>query len=89
MENKRWGVVPTIGSDGYTLDLDLYFPKHGKALFEKDETPKPSARLTIWDGQTVAWSEKIGMGRNRVVFLTARLIDPSGKPINPEKSEEE
>jgi len=79
---KRWGVIPVIGSDGFTLDLELFSPSHGKPLNHKERQPESLARVTIWDGQTVAWSEKIDDENYRTVFLKAQLMDPAGMPIN-------
>ncbi len=38
----------------------------------------------IWDGQTIAVSEKQGENSARVIFLRAQLMDPAGMPSNPE-----
>lgn len=81
---KRWGIIPVVGADGFTIDLELYLPRHGEALYEEGEKPKSSAGVTIWDGQIVAWSEKIDDDTSRIVFIKAQLMDPAGMPINKE-----
>tara|TARA_R110000850_G_scaffold136245_3_gene257367 strand:- start:788 stop:1921 length:1134 start_codon:yes stop_codon:yes gene_type:complete len=83
---KRWGVIPVIGADEFTIDLDLFLPKHGKALFAEGEKHEPSSRVTIWDGQIVAWSDKNKDGSTRTVFIKAQLMDPAGRPIHDEEA---
>jgi len=77
---KRWGVVQSFGE--YSVDLELYFPAQGEKLFQAGDSPEPSARLTVWDGQTVSWAEKMKNGELRVVFTTLRIVDASGNPAN-------
>jgi len=66
----------------YSVDLELYFPAQGEKLFQAGDSPEPSARLTVWDGQTVSWAEKMKNGELRVVFTTLRIVDASGNPAN-------
>jgi hypothetical protein len=63
-----------IGADGFTIDLTLH---------QWIESTGRPATLTIGDGQTVIWTEPIDDDRVRATFVTARLVDPSGKPMNP------
>lgn len=79
---KRWGVVPVIGADGFTIDLEYYFPAPGEAFFPDGPGSRDPERVTIWDGQTVAWAEEKKDGSWRIVFLTAQLMDPDGMPVN-------
>ncbi|MEO0416726.1 MAG: hypothetical protein AAF226_17430, partial [Verrucomicrobiota bacterium] len=82
LEHKiaRHGIKGVVGLDSYTIDLDCYFPPRGSVI----EGPLPTARVTIWDGQIVAVSENDPKNKNlRVVFLSARLIDPEGNPVHP------
>lgn len=81
VKEKRWGVIPVIGSDEFTIDLTLYLPSPGKAL----PNGHPSNQVTIWDGQTVAYAEDLNDGTRRISFITARLVDAAGKAIIPEK----
>jgi hypothetical protein len=81
----RWGVVPVIGKDGFTIDLEYYLPSPGEAFFPDGPESKDPERVTIWDGQTVAWAEEKKDGSWRIVFITANLMDPAGMPINKEK----
>ncbi|NRB75505.1 MAG: LysM peptidoglycan-binding domain-containing protein [Verrucomicrobiales bacterium] len=82
IKEKRWGAIADIGSDGYTIDLELFFPRHGEPLFGQGEAPRSSGRVTIWDGQTVAWAEKLDDKATRAVFIRAQLMDPAGTPLN-------
>lgn len=77
---KRWGVVPTFRE--YTLNLDLFLPAEGEALFQKGDSPEPTVRVMLWDGQVVAWGEKQANGTIRVVFTTVTLVDAAGNPLN-------
>ncbi|MFT5469329.1 MAG: hypothetical protein ACI8UO_004449 [Verrucomicrobiales bacterium] len=69
-------LTPTIGADGYTIDLIL----HQTTSREVITVP---ASLTIWDGQTVLWTESLPDGQTRLLFVTARLVDPAGLPVDP------
>lgn len=79
---KRWGVVPVIGADDFTIDLEYYLPSPGEAFFPDGPGSREPGRVTIWDGQTIAWAEERKDGGWRVVFITAALVDPAGMPIN-------
>lgn len=146
-EKRETGVIlnvtPTVGPDGYTIDLVLVpevselveWLQYGSTvsiprldaltgLFTGDQTftfniPQPvfssrnvTTSIVIWDGQTVVMGGLIRedlvkvkdkvpflgdiplLGRlfrsegeysrkkNLLIFVTARLVDPSGKPIN-------
>lgn len=84
--NRRWGVIGTIGSDGFTIDLELYRLKRGETwLKDGKAADKPAATLTIWDGQSFSYSEPIGEAKEkvRIVLVTAKMIDPSGKAVAP------
>ncbi len=81
-EQRRYGVVPVLGADEFTLDLDLFLPEHGKALWDGNSPVlKPTVSATVWDGITVVVAEKNPDGRNRLVFVTAQLMDPAGMPV--------
>lgn len=86
--DKRWGVVPVNGSDNFTIDLEYYLPSPGEAFFPDGPGSREPEKITIWDGQTIAWAEENENGSWRTVFITANLMDPAGMPINPEKREE-
>lgn len=82
-EGLRYGFVAVLGADGFTIDLELFLPEEGKAFYDPETTEfEPTASVTIWDGQTVVVAEKNPDGRNRLVFVTARLMDPAGIPIH-------
>lgn len=140
-ETRRTGVIlnvtPTVGPDGYTIDLALApevaelvdwiqygsslsipLPAGGTQTFQYN-IPQPvfasrnvTTSIVIWDGQTVvmgglmrerliSYHDKIPLlgdipvlGRlfrsegtksrkeNLLIFVTARLVDPAGKPIH-------
>lgn len=140
----RMEVEPTVGSDGYTIDLNLApevtefegFINYGSPIQtgatdalgnpttvvlteNKIEQPVFSSRklqtsVTVWDGQTVAMGgliredvqdveDKVPIlgdipfvgrlfqskaedhfKRNLMIFVTAKVIDPSGQPIRPQ-----
>jgi hypothetical protein len=82
---KRWGVVPIIGADGFTIDLEYYLPAPGEAFFPDGPESREPERITIWDGQTIAWAEEKKDAGWRIVFITATLMDPAGMPVNAEK----
>jgi len=88
VEGKRWGVVPTIGEDEFTMGLELFLPEHGEAFFPSGPGTRDPIGLSIWDDQTVAWSEEKEDGSYRIVFITGRLVDPAGKPIHATEGQE-
>lgn len=79
---KRWGIVPVIGADDLTIDLEFYLPSPGEAFFPEGPGSREPERVTIWEGQTIAWAEGKKDGSWRIVFITAALVDPAGMPIN-------
>jgi general secretion pathway protein D len=136
-ETREIGVIlnvtPTVGPDGYTIDLVLapevsdlegwinYGSSFGDFTFNVPQpifaTRKVQTTIVVWDGQTVVMGglireeltktkDKIPLlgdlpliGRlfrsegeyskkkNLVIFVTARLVDPSGKPIHRDTDE--
>ncbi len=85
---KRYGVIPVLGEDETTIKLDLFLPEHGKALFATGETALcPTTRTSVEDGGTVVIAERNASGENRLVFVTAQLLDSAGMPI-PKSSAE-
>jgi hypothetical protein len=81
-DQTRWGAVAVAGEDGFTVDLSLYLPMPGRVLDETINEAQPSAQVSLWDGQTVSWTEKRKNGDLRLVFATVRLVDREGKPVN-------
>jgi general secretion pathway protein D len=131
-----FNVTPTVGADGYTINLTLIpqvtsflgFIDYGSVIVSEGITvPNPikqplfSTRdimtsVEIWDGQTVVLGglineeiQKIddkvpflgdipGAGRlfrskvsqrvkrNLLIFVTARIVDPSGRPVHSESA---
>jgi len=79
---KRWGVDAVLGADEYTIELELFFPTHGEAYFSDNPYSKNKVKVTIWDGQTVAWAEEKKNGHYRIVFVTAQIMDPAGMPFH-------
>jgi general secretion pathway protein D len=130
----RMEVDPTVGADGYTIDLNLLpevtefdgFINYGSPILSNGQvlteniinqpvfsTRKVTTAVTVWDGQTVVLGgliredvqdveDKIPLlgdlpfvgrmfkstaedhfKRNLMIFVTAKLIDPAGQPINP------
>jgi hypothetical protein len=74
-DQTRWGSVAVAGEDGFTVDLSLYLPVPGRVLDETVNEAQPSAQVSLWDGQTVSWTEKRKNGDLRLVFATVRLVD--------------
>lgn len=130
----RMEVDPTVGADGYTIDLNLLpevtefdgFINYGSPILSNGQvlteniinqpvfsTRKVTTAVTVWDGQTVVlggliredvqdvedkipllgdlpWVGRLFKStaedhfkRNLMIFVTAKLIDPAGQPINP------
>ena len=127
-ETREIGVIlnvtPTVGADGFTIDLTLA-PEVGELLgwiqygTPPFNIPQPvfasrsvTTSIVIWDGQTVVlgglireellnFDDKIpilgdipligrlfrskgerSVKRNLMIFVTARIVDPAGRPVN-------
>lgn len=135
-ETRETGVIlnvtPTVGPDGYTIDLVLNpevaelidWIQYGSVYFDQiANIPQPvfasrnaSTSIVVWDGQTVVmgglireelvkFEDKVPvlgdiplLGRlfrsngeysqkkNLLIFVTARLVGPDGRPINRDNS---
>lgn len=84
---KRWGVDAVLGVDEFTIDLRMYLPIHGEALFPNDpDSWRNTFQETIKDGQVIVWAEEKSDDTYRIVFTRAQILDPAGLPVN--KSEE-
>lgn len=79
----RVGAIAVLGADEFTIDLSVLLAETGEALFEPGDELTTPFKVTIWDGQTVVLSMSREEGPLRVVFATARILDPAGMPINP------
>lgn len=65
--------TPVIAADEASIDLAIYLG---------NDSSGRQASITVWDGQTVAWREDFGDDMIRAIFLTVRIVDPSGKALN-------
>ncbi|MEM7699575.1 MAG: LysM peptidoglycan-binding domain-containing protein [Verrucomicrobiota bacterium] len=81
MANRRFGVVPVIGADEFTIDLEIFVPSPGEAMGGIWGEIEPSARVTVWDGQSVSITQTRAGDPVRLVFIKAQLMDPAGMPI--------
>jgi|GEM_PF-1822241 len=79
---QRYGAIANLGADEFTIDLAVFLPEHGKALFQPGDDLSTPYMVTIWDGQTVALSVSVEGEGTRTVFLRAQIMDPAGMPIN-------
>jgi len=81
--DRRLRVVLVLGEEEFLIDLDLFVPERGKALYEpRPAALRPSASVTLAGGNTVAIAGKNARGENRVLFDTAQVIDPAGMTIS-------
>lgn len=80
LEGVGLTVTPVIGPDGYTIDLNISASSTPPA----DAAGKVKTAVMIWDGQTVVLgglkSEDDKGKHSRLIFITARIIDPAGQP---------
>ncbi|HRQ89170.1 MAG TPA: LysM peptidoglycan-binding domain-containing protein [Bacteroidia bacterium] len=77
-EQRRYGIQPVLGANESTIDLQLLLPEHGKTPVGEEIQ---SLTMTVNDGETVVVAEKNADGVNRLVFVTAQVVDPAGMPI--------
>lgn len=82
VDEKRYGVIPVLGADEFTVDLQLFLPRHGDPLSDQEAQGSGLPSITIWDGQTVAVTEVDREGSGRIVFVRAQIMDPAGMPIH-------
>lgn len=75
-------VSPVIGADGYSIDLNITASE--KPITDgNSKERKVTTSVTVWDGQTVALGGRLSKdgekpARHRLIFVTAKLIEPSG-----------
>lgn len=79
----RIGIIPVLGEEEI-INLDLFIPERGKALFEPGETSlNPTIRTRVRDSEFVVVAEKNSEGENRLIFIQGQLMDPAGMPVPP------
>lgn len=75
--------TPTIGPDGFTLDLELKI-EMGENIAGAPGHRHVTTAVTIWDGQTVVLGglmREDAQGKHtRLIFVTGRIVDPQGVP---------
>ncbi len=85
LQNKksRCGIIPLVGADRLSIELSMFLPPIGEGISRKGKL-HPDFHITIWDGQTVMVerAQKKGDKERRILFVTARLMDPAGIPLN-------
>lgn len=86
-EKSRIGMIPVLGANETSIDLDLFIPRNGEALFEPSQTLKATITTTLNDGETVVVAEKNPDGNHRLIFVYSQLMDPAGMPIHGTVSE--
>lgn len=75
-------VEPVIGPDGYTIDLSINYEDTANEAANPQR--KVTTAVTTWDGQTLVLggtsTKKDGAHKphSRLVFVTSKIIDPSG-----------
>ena len=84
---KRWGVVPVLGADNATIDLEFYIPEPGEPFFLEGPGSRNPDQVTMEDRRTLTWAEERKDGSWRMVFISAILIDPAGRPVNEVEKE--
>ncbi|MEC5128642.1 secretin and TonB N-terminal domain-containing protein [Verrucomicrobiales bacterium BCK34] len=88
-DDRRYGVNTVLGANENTVDLKVFLPAHGEALFDRwDSKVATPYALTIGDGHTAVFAERRGKGGNRFVFVTAQIMDPAGMPIRGKADKE-
>ena len=89
-DERRYGVSTVLGADENTVDLKVFLPAHGEALFDGwDSRVTTPYALTIGDGHTAVFAERRGKRGNRFVFVTAQIMDPAGRPIRGKADKED
>ena len=88
-DDRRYGVSTVLGADENTVDLKVFLPAHGEALFDRwDSNVATPYAMTIGDGHTAVFAERRRKGGNRFVFVTAQIMDPAGMPIRGKADKE-
>lgn len=82
-EDRRYGVIANVATDDKTINLSVFLPEHGKALFDPGDALLTPYDVTFFDGHTLVLSAPREDGGNRVVMVNAVLIDPGGNLYNP------
>ncbi len=74
-KGRQIKATPILGADGNTIDLNLQ-------VTSVDAPQAITTAVTIWDGQTVILAGQATEqdGVQRVIFVSAHMFDPAGKP---------
>lgn len=87
-QQKRVAVVPTVGADHYTLDLEIFLSGYESRLFKSKDHKVPDAKIAIWEGQTVAIRAGRQFGKDTTIFVTAHFVDAEGQAYYPQKKKD-
>lgn len=85
VNGRKWGFHGLIGPDGYTVQVKFAAadPSEENWPEKLEESETPGVEVTIWEGQTIAYSEKIGNeGKTRVTFIKAQTIEEAGQEVS-------
>ncbi|MGV3663858.1 MAG: M56 family metallopeptidase [Prosthecobacter sp.] len=74
-KGRQIKATPVLGPDGNTIELNLQ-------VTSADPPQAITTSVTIWDGQTVILAGQATEqdGVQRVIFVTAQMFEPAGKP---------
>ncbi|MCB1231337.1 MAG: LysM peptidoglycan-binding domain-containing protein [Verrucomicrobiae bacterium] len=67
-------IDPVVGADNFSVDLNLTM-KNGRP--DQDATVFTKQQITMWDGETAAFEEKLKDGTFRTRLIKAELVDPA------------
>lgn len=86
VNGRRWGFYGLIGPRGYTVQVKFAAAgpseKNWPAKLEENETP--GVEITLWEGQTIAYSEEIeGEEKTRITFIKAETVEAAGTEVHP------
>jgi len=88
---SRLEATPTVGSDGYTVNIALVWQASLVGTRTNDNSNKPASVLeigtsvVIYDGQSLAFelpNQSTLEVHDLWLLLTVRLVDPSGTPVH-------
>ncbi len=81
-DDRRYGVQAVLGADEHNVDLKVFLPQHGQALFDETDVVTTPYALTIREGATLVIAERRENGAPRFVFVKAQIMDPAGMPFH-------
>ncbi|MEM7698568.1 MAG: hypothetical protein AAF236_09215, partial [Verrucomicrobiota bacterium] len=83
-DDWRSELTPVLGAEKFSIDLAITFPGLDGSEDISTETVSGATQVTVRDGETILLSRLQRGEAPRLLFVTTRLINAGGEPLNPD-----